>query len=213
MQELWNLFLKFSGLVALFCVAGAAYNLVMAYDARRKARAALFDAERQVMRDKVNRFGVMGAMLLGLTIVFFALALLGATAAPLEEPTPTVTRTTTPRAVGTPTRVGTPTPLPVMGGPTVPPPPATATKAPVAAPTSATPGVGRKTAIVTGSDSFGGLALRKTPNGELIERLPDGTVVELLGETKSEAGYEWQRVRDPKNREGWLANQYLIVNR
>jgi uncharacterized protein YgiM (DUF1202 family) len=49
-------------------------------------------------------------------------------------------------------------------------------------------------------------------SGELIDKLPDGTVVELLGETQSEGGFEWQKVRDSKGREGWVAGQYLIVS-
>jgi len=43
MQELWNLFLRFAGLVALVCAVAAAYNLAMAYRARRTAKSALFD--------------------------------------------------------------------------------------------------------------------------------------------------------------------------
>jgi len=59
-----------------------------------------------------------------------------------------------------------------------------------------------------------GLTLTHTYDGDIDIYLvgPDGTVVELLGEVKTEVGIEWQRVRDPKAREGWVASQYLIIN-
>jgi hypothetical protein len=75
-----------------------------------------------------------------------------------------------------------------------------------------TPAAGRKTAVVTGTADVGGLKLRKAPNGDIIDSLPDGTVVELAGEVKTEVGLEWQKVLDPKGREGWVAGQYLIIN-
>jgi len=212
MQELWNLFLRFAGLVALVCAVAAAYNLAMAFRAQRTAKAALFDAERQVMNDRVSRSGLIGLVLLGVTLLFFALAVMGGgSAAPAEQPTRVLTRTSTPRAGTMPAQLGTPTSLPTLSGPTVPPPPgATKTPAP-ASPTASAPG-GSKTAIVTGTADVGGLKLRATPNGEIIDSLPDGTALQLLNETKTEVGIEWQRVRDAKNREGWVAGQYLIIN-
>jgi len=212
MQELWNLFLRFAGLVALICAVAAAYYLATAYRARRIARSALFDAERQVMNDRVSRAGLVGLGLLAVTLLFFILALMGGNgAAPTEPPTRAPTRTNTPRAGTTPVQLGTPTSFPTLSGPTVPPPPgATKTPAP-ASPTASATG-GSKTAIVTGTADVGGLKLRATPNGEIIDSLPDGTAVQLLNETKTEVGIEWQKVRDAKNREGWVAGQYLIIN-
>jgi hypothetical protein len=212
MQELWNLFLRFAGLVALVSAVAAAYYLAMAYRAQRTAKSALFDAERQVMNDRVSRSGFIGLGLLGVTGLFFVLALTGGgSAAPAEQATRAPTHTNTPRVGTRPAQLGTPTSLPTLSGPTVPPPPGmTNTPAP-ASPTASTPG-GSKTAIVTGTADVGGLKLRATPNGEIIDALPDGTVVQLLNETKTEVGIEWQKVRDPKNREGWVAGQYLIIN-
>lgn len=210
MQEFWNFILRYAGVVAVVCAAGAAYYLSGAYRAQRESRSAMFDAERQVTKDRMRRSGVVGVGLIALTLLFFGLALMGAgNAPPAEQPTRPPTRTSTPRAGITPGLAITLTQQPTSSAPTVPPPPeATQTPAPVVT----TPGAGHKTAVVTGSADVGGLALRKTPGGELIDRLPDGTVLELLGDTQSTAGEEWQSVRDPKGREGWVAGRYLIVN-
>ena len=212
MQELINILLKYAGIPSLFCAVIAVYYLADAYRARRAGRSALFDAERQVTRDRSSRSGVAGLAMLGLTFLFFGLALVGAGgAAVIEEPTRTPpTRTVTPRAGTTPGVLASPTLGATSSLPTVPPPPAvTNTPKPVVN----TPSSGRKTAVVTGTAEVGGLKLRKSPpTGDVIDQLPDGTVVQLLGETRTEAGLDWQRVLDPKGREGWVASQYLIIN-
>lgn len=210
MEEFWNFIVRYAGLVALLCAVGAVYYLGSAYRARREGRSAMFGAERQAANDRVMRSGIFGVGLVGLTLLFFGLALIGAGGAPsADQPTRPPTRTATPRAGITPSLILTLTKLPTSSLPTVqPPPPATNTPGPVVT----TPGADRKTAVVTGTADVGGLKLRKTPNGELIDSLPDGTVVELLGESQTVVGLEWKKVRDPKGREGWVAGQYLIVN-
>jgi hypothetical protein len=157
----------------------------------------------------MTRNSVAGLAMVALTFLFFGLALIGAGSTPTtEQQTRTPTRTVTPR-VGTTPNVLTTQVQPTSSLPTVPPPPpATSTPRPVVN----TPAAGRKSAVVTGTSDVGGLKLRQTPNGDIIDSLPDGTVVELLGEVKNEVGIEWQNVRDPKGREGWVAAQYLIVN-
>ena len=209
MQEFWNVLLRIAGLIALVCAVAAAYFLASAYRARREGRSALFDAERQVSNDRMTRNSVAGLAMVALTFLFFGLALIGAGSTPTtEQQTRTPTRTVTPR-VGTTPNVLTTQVQPTSSLPTVPPPPpATSTPRPVVN----TPAAGRKSAVVTGTSDVGGLKLRQTPNGDIIDSLPDGTVVELLGEVKNEVGIEWQNVRDPKGREGWVAAQYLIVN-
>jgi len=208
-QEFWNVLLRIAGLIALVCAVAAAYFLASAYRARREGRSALFDAERQVSNDRMTRNSVAGLAMVALTFLFFGLALIGAGSTPTtEQQTRTPTRTVTPR-VGTTPNVLTTQVQPTSSLPTVPPPPpATSTPRPVVN----TPAAGRKSAVVTGTSDVGGLKLRQTPNGDIIDSLPDGTVVELLGEVKNEVGIEWQNVRDPKGREGWVAAQYLIVN-
>jgi hypothetical protein len=212
-QELWNILLKYAAIPALVCAGLAAYYLVGAYGARRASKSALFDAERQVTADRMTRSSVLGLGLLGIAFLLFGLALIGLGATPTaEQPTRIPTRTVTPRAGTTPGPLASPTLLVTSSLPTVPPPPGvTNTPKPVVS----TPAAGgRKTAVVTGTSDAGGLKLRRVPSpgGELIDTLPDGTVVELLGETKSDSGIEWQKVKDPKGREGWVAGQYLIFN-
>jgi hypothetical protein len=211
-QEFWNVLLRIAGLVALVCGVVAAYFMASAYRARREGRSALFDAERQVSTDRVVRNGIAAFAMVALTLVFFALALIGAgTSAPTAEqqtPTRITTRTVTPRA-GTPPGTLTTQPQPTSSLPTVPPPPP-ATNTP--RPGVNTPAAGRKSAVVTGTADVGGLKLRQAPNGDILDSLPDGTVVELLGDKRTEVGIEWLQVRDPKGREGWVAGQYLIIN-
>lgn len=210
MQEFWNVLLRIAGLIALVCAVAAAYFLASAYRARREGRSALFDAERQVSNDRMTRNGVAGLGMVALTFLFFGLALIGAGSSPTAEQqaTRTPTRTVTPRAGATPSVLATRV-QPTSSLPTVPPPPA-ATNTP--RPVVNTPAAGRKSAVVTGTSDVGGLKLRQTPNGDIIDSLPDGTVVELLGEVQNEVGLEWQKVREPKGREGWVASQYLIIN-
>ena len=71
MQELINILLKYAGIPSLFCAVIAVYYLVDAYRTRRAGRSALFDAERQVTRDRSSRSGVAGLAMLGLTFLFF----------------------------------------------------------------------------------------------------------------------------------------------
>jgi hypothetical protein len=210
-QELWNILLRYAGIPALVCAVAAVYYLATAYRTRRVGRSALFDAERQVTNDRMMRSAAAGLVLLALTFLFFAVALIGAgNPSASEAPTRVPTRTVTPRAGTTPSQPATPTPVATSSLPTVQPPPG-ATNTPKPAVT--TPTSGRKTAVVTGTADAGGLKLRTSPStGDIIDSLPDGTVVELLGETRTEAGIEWQKVRDPKGREGWVAGQYLIMN-
>ena len=209
MQEFWNVLLRIAGLIALVCAVAAAYFVASAFSARREGRSALFDAERQVSNDRMMRNGAVGLAMVALTFLFFGLALIGAGSAPTaDQPTRTPTRPVTPR-VGTTLSVPATQVQPTSSLPTVPPPPAaTSTPRPVVN----TPAAGRKSAVVTGTSDVGGLKLRQTPNGDIVDSLPDGTVVELLGEVRNEVGIEWQWVRDSKGREGWVASQYLIVN-
>jgi SH3-like domain-containing protein len=66
-------------------------------------------------------------------------------------------------------------------------------------------------AVVTGADDPG-LRLRQSPNGEQIDYLKSGTVVELLPDAQVTTADDitWQKVRDPQGREGWVATAYLV---
>ncbi len=210
MQEFWNFILRYAGLVALAAAIAAAYYLAGAYRAQRAGRSAMFDAERQVANDRMLRSGFVGVVFAGVTLLFFGLALMGAGSAPSDEqPTRIPTRTPTVRPGAVSTSLATAQPGPA--GPTVPPPPGV-TQTPAPPVSTSAPGAPAKTAVVTGTADVGGLKLRKTHNGDVIDSLPDGTVVELLGDSQTAVGLEWLKVRDPKGREGWVAGQYLIIN-
>ena len=78
------------------------------------------------------------------------------------------------------------------------------------APTS-TPTTQPQKAVVTGAGEPG-LRLRTTPNGQEIDYLKDGTVLDVLddAQVKTDDGNTWQKVRDPQGREGWVASAYIV---
>jgi hypothetical protein len=77
------------------------------------------------------------------------------------------------------------------------------------APTS-TPTTQPQTAVVTGAGEPG-LRLRATPNGQEIDYLKDGTLLQVLADPQvsTDDGNTWQKVRDPQGREGWVAVAYI----
>lgn len=65
-------------------------------------------------------------------------------------------------------------------------------------------------AFVTGT-SGSGLSMRETPNGELMEILPEETFVTIVdGEAPVEqGGFTWIKIRTFTGDEGWAARQFL----
>lgn len=65
--------------------------------------------------------------------------------------------------------------------------------------------------VVVGTSGLG-LFLRDNPstNSTVLETLPDGTVVERVGEDDVPgADHVWRKVRSPEGQEGWVAVDYL----
>ena len=182
---------------AVIALVGAAIFFYQTREAVRASRRALFDTERQVYMDRARRGRLLALGFLGLASVLFVVNLGGSA---IANPPPTPTPTLTP----TPTR---PPPTPGPSPTPTSPPTATPTEVPP------TPTVPPRTATVTGAGSIG-LRLRDAPNGNLIDYLSDGTVVELLpaAPVRTDDGIEWVNVVDPQGREGWVATQYLTVN-
>ena len=182
---------------AVIALVGAAIFFYQTREAVRASRRALFDTERQVYLDRARRGRLLALGFLFLTSALFVVNL-GSSA--IANPPPTPTPTLTP----TPTR---PPPTPGPSPTPTSPPTATPTEVPP------TPTVPPRTATVTGAGSIG-LRLRDAPNGNLIDYLSDGTVVELLpaAPVRTDDGIEWVNVVDPQGREGWVATQYLTVN-
>jgi hypothetical protein len=156
----------------------------------RASRGALFSTERQVALDRARRANMTALGLVGLAVLLLLVNLVGSGAASLGlSPTATPTRTPPP-----PTTLA-PAPRETLVATLLPTPTATPPLA---------------TAVVVGA-GVPGLRLRQSPNGQEIDYLADGTVVELFPEptVTTADGITWQKVRDPQGREGWVATAYL----
>jgi len=88
------------------------------------------------------------------------------------------------------------------------PPSATTPAEPTIAPTPT-----RVLATATiGNTGGAGANVRSVPGlgGTIIEVLPDGTRVFLLGESEQVDGFDWQPIEMSDTREGWVVVQFLI---
>lgn len=131
---------------------------------------------------------------------------LAPTASPTRQIVVAATSTASPKPTRTP-RVQTATPslLPITQTETLSPS-ETATLTPTVAPTPVYARIS--------SDTGGGVNLRKTPNGEYIATLDNGSVVEVLPETQEVSGVMWARVIATKNGrrlEGWILQSVLTT--
>lgn len=54
-----------------------------------------------------------------------------------------------------------------------------------------------------------GLIVRDAPNGGELTVLPEGTVVEQIGDDVADAGFTWRNIRTLDGREGWVAIDFL----
>lgn len=175
---------------AVVCGLGAAYMIWAGQNAVSMGRRARFDTERQIAAVQKRRTTTTAIGLGALAIVLLLINLIGGTAAKSIEPTATPTRLSLPTSTLAPaareTLVATLLPTP-----------------------TATPPLPK--AVVTGADDPG-LRLRQAPNGEQIDYLRSGTVVELLPDPQvtTDDGITWQKVRDPQGRVGWVATAYLV---
>lgn len=173
---------------------GAAFMLWTAETAARAGRGALFNTERQVAVDRAKRSRV-SALALGAIAVFLIMVniLSGGAASSVIGVSPTVTPTRTPR----PTITILPATREVL----------VATLLPTATPTTQP----QRAIVVNAGEP--GLRLRQSPNGQEIDFLKDGTVLDLITEPQvtTEDGITWQKVRDPQGREGWVATSYIAV--
>ncbi len=178
------------GAVAAAIAAG--FMFWTAQNAARASRGALFNTERQVAHDRATRSRMMALTLGGFAVVLLIINLLTSTTSGVAI-VPTVTPTRTPR----PTSTIAPATRQVL----------IETLAPTVTPTLPL----AKAIVVNAGDP--GLRLRAAPNGQEIDFLKDGTVLELLPEPqiKTDDGFTWQKVRDPQGREGWVATEYIQI--
>jgi hypothetical protein len=183
-------------LISIVAGIAAAFMFWTGQTALRAGRGALFNTERNVALDRAHRSRVAALALGGVAIVLLAINLVssgsaaGVTGA---QNAPTATPTRTPRS----------TPATLSATREVP----AATLLPTATPTTPP----QRAIIVNAGEP--GLRLRQTPNGQEIDFLKDGTVLDLITEPQvtTDDGITWQKVRDPQGREGWVATSYIAV--
>jgi hypothetical protein len=58
-----------------------------------------------------------------------------------------------------------------------------------------------------------GVRMRLEPSlkGQIVARLTDGTVLDVVGEDRTADGYTWKNVRGPGDGRGWVAANYLVT--
>lgn len=128
------------------------------------------------------------------------------------EPSPVFTPTE--MAVPTeapPTSVTNPTPLPSA---TAVPVPATPTPLQLPTETAVPPATDTPQPTTATVQSGVGVWLRSQPTteGEQIEWLLDGTILELMPGYENDGELEWQQVRAPSGNEGWVAVPFIVYN-
>jgi hypothetical protein len=179
-----------------------------------------YGVERQEARQSMLVSASRAAMALMLALICFALYGLSLIERPVDGTTfsaPTLGSGPTPGASATAdapaslvTPAGETTPTAVTRPPT-PTPEATTASTLVATPAaspSATASLAPTQATV---NSPNGLWLRDRPGGEAqLELIPDGTVLELLPGRETAEDLEWQEVRAPSGRQGWVAVEFII---
>jgi hypothetical protein len=55
------------------------------------------------------------------------------------------------------------------------------------------------------------LTLRRTPGGEAITTIPEGTALATTGEEERVGDRQWRQVRDPEGRNGWVAAEFVAA--
>jgi Bacterial SH3 domain len=75
-------------------------------------------------------------------------------------------------------------------------------------PTSATSGQRVRVANTGGSNVR--LRLEPSLKGQIVGRLAEGTVLEVVGEDRTADGYTWKNVRAPGDGRGWVAGSYVV---
>lgn len=159
---------------------------------------------------------VVGSQLgrpVGLDVVVIPVIKLDPRVSPTATPTLTSTPTSMPSATpsSTPTLSPTPTITPTLTQtPTV-----TATPLPTSTPTL----VARTTLtpfatsihryVVIANTGGRGVRLRATPHGKVIDVLPEGAQVRVVGEPRQVDGITWVPVLDEQGRLGWVAAAYV----
>jgi hypothetical protein len=78
---------------------------------------------------------------------------------------------------------------------------------------SSTPSSGSGQKVRVANTGGTGVRLRLEPSlkAQIVARLADGTVLEVVGEDKQADGYTWKNVRAPGDGRGWVAGAYVVA--
>ncbi len=203
-------------LLATVTLLAAFFYLLKALEQRRRINRQVYSVG-QVETRRAMKIGFLRAIVIAFAaaLLLFAWGVMSATGtwpllpeltpmptlAPANTSTPTLSPEVTPvpletislslTPAATETAVATPTPI------------ATATPTPTVTPTPQP-----ATAVVS---SGVGVWLRATPStaGEQLEWLLDDTILTLLPGYETGSDFDWQQVRAPSGREGWVAVPFI----
>jgi hypothetical protein len=92
-------------------------------------------------------------------------------------------------------------------------PAATATGSPATGTTqqtSSTASSGQRVRVANTGGTSVRLRLEPSLKGQIVARLPDGTMLEVVGEDRTADGYTWKNVRAPGDGRGWVASTYVV---
>jgi hypothetical protein len=75
---------------------------------------------------------------------------------------------------------------------------------------SSTAGTGQKVRVANTGGTGVRMRLEPSLKGQIVARLAEGTVLEVVGEDKTADGYTWKNVRGPGDGRGWVAGAFLV---
>lgn len=203
-------------LLAIVTLLAAFFYLLKALGQRRRINRQVYSVGQVEMR-RAMKIGFLRAIVIAFAaaLLLFAWGVMRATGtwpllpeptpmptvAPTNTPTPTLSPDVTPAPAETMSLTLTPGAMET----TVATPTATATATPTP---TVTPTPPPATAVVS---SGVGVWLRAAPStgGEQLEWLLDETVLTLLPGYETGSDFDWQQVRAPSGREGWVAVPFI----
>ena len=75
---------------------------------------------------------------------------------------------------------------------------------------ASTAGTGAKVRVANTGGTGVRMRLEPSLRGQIVARLADGTVLDVVGEDRTADGYTWKNVRGPGDGRGWVASTYLV---
>jgi hypothetical protein len=75
---------------------------------------------------------------------------------------------------------------------------------------TASAATGQKVRVANTGGTTVRMRLEPSLKGQIVARLAEGTVLDVVGEDKTADGYTWKNVRGPGDGRGWVAGAYLV---